>query len=104
MTLLGFALIVFFMKLGLSNYLSNFLGYLITISLSFLLNKFFVFNSKKKALLKYIIAFLFAYSMNIVCLFFGYFLNFNPFFLQLIAVIVYAVIMYMLLRFYIFPE
>jgi len=104
MTLIGTLIIFFFMKNGLSLLASNFLGYLITFIISFLLNKNFVFRSKKNSFVKFSFCFFVAYSLNVLLLYFGNYLALNPFLTQLIAIFSYSISMYFFLRTYVFID
>jgi putative flippase GtrA len=104
MTIVGTLTIFFLMKQGLSLLASNFLGYLITICISFFLNKFFVFRSKINAFGKFIFFFFSAYLINVFFLYLGNYLALNPFITQSIAIFSYAASMYFFLRAYVFID
>ena len=74
-TITGLGAIYLLMYFGLSNYMSNFIGYIIGLLISFFLNKYYVFknysdkNSTYLQFIKFLVIFLIAYIGNLFTLY-----------------------------------
>ena len=108
-TIIGLSIIYILIYFGFNNYISNIFGYLVGLSISFVLNKYYVFNAQKnnqivyKQFGKFILIFMIAYSVNIIVLFIG--LNHMTSYLaQFIAMIAYTVINFILNKYITFKE
>ena len=87
--------------------ISNLLGYLVGIFVSFYLNRNFVFKSKeseiKKQFFKFICACLFSYFINLIFLIvFSYILQLNDDISQILSMVAYSISFYILSNKYIF--
>ena len=87
--------------------MSNLLGYVVGIFISFYLNRNFVFKSKqveiKKQFYKFICACLFSYFINLIFLIlFSYILNLNDYLSQILSMITYSLSFYFFSNKYIF--
>ena len=87
--------------------LSNFLGYLVGIFVSFHLNRNFVFRSKeakiKKQFYKFICACGVSYFINLIFLIlFSYIFQFNDYLSQILSMVTYSLSFYFLSNKYIF--
>lgn len=107
-TVLGFAVIYFFMVLGFSPVYSNAAGYALGFVVSFLLSKKFVFRAAGRwsvdALL-YAFSFVVAFLCNILTL--TVLIDFslvNPYVAQIFAACVFTGIMFLLGRFFVFAR
>lgn len=72
-TIVGFGLIFILMFIGISPELSNFIGYMVGIVVSYTLNKIYTFKSKahpKKEFPRFILSLLAAYCLNFLTLMF----------------------------------
>lgn len=105
-TLSGFAVIFAAMALGVSPLMSNIAGYVTGFVLGFILSKKFVFRSHGhfvKESLRYMLAFILAFLCNIVvlqlCL---YRYPSHAVIGQLGSAVTYTILMYILIRFYVF--
>ena len=86
---------------------SNLLGYIVGIFVSFYLNRNFVFKSKKpeikKQFSKFIFACLFSYFINLICLIiFSYIFKLNDHVSQILSMASYSISFYILSNKYIF--
>ncbi len=94
-TSIGYLIIVISTILGLSPFISNLIGYIFGISISYFLNKNIVFRytikSKYKIKLLYFISFLFSYFINLfslnICI---NYLDLNEILSQLISIALYS--------------
>ncbi len=108
-TIIGLSVIYVLIYFGFNNYISNIFGYLVGLSISFILNKYYVFNTQNnnqivhKQFVKFILIFLIAYSVNITALFItlNYVSNYTA---QFIAMIAYTVINFILNKYITFKE
>ena len=87
--------------------LSNFLGYVVGIFVSFYLNRNFVFKSKKakikKQFYKFICACIVSYFINLIFLIiFSYIFEFNDYISQILSMVTYSLSFYVLSNKYIF--
>ena len=87
--------------------LSNFIGYIVGIFVSFYLNRNFVFKSKqaqiKKQFYKFICACLFSYLINLIFLLvFSYIFQLNDYLSQILSMATYSLTFYVLSNKYIF--
>ena len=87
--------------------ISNLLGYVVGIFVSFYLNRNFVFRSKqvevKKQFTKFICACLFSYFVNLIFLiFFSYIFELNDYISQILSMTSYSLTFYYLSNKYIF--
>ena len=87
--------------------ISNLLGYVVGIFISFYLNRNFVFRSNqveiKKQFYKFICACLLSYFINLIFLIlFSYFLKFNDYISQILSMTSYSLTFYYLSNKYIF--
>lgn len=104
-TIVGFGIIFLLMFFGVNPEISNLIGYAIGIIFSYVMNKFFTFESKnrsKKEFIKFILAMLTAYILNFITLKICLGLSINPYFSQIISGGVYTVSGYLLSRFWVF--
>lgn len=108
-TLVGYAFILFALFAGLGDYLANALGFLVGFPVAYLLHRTFTFRASEPRhgteAMRYTLAFLFAYAVNIAVVAGGRELGFreNPV-VQLLAIAVYATLFYVLNRFFVFRE
>ena len=94
-TSIGYLIIVISTILGFSPFMSNLIGYIFGISISYLLNKNFVFRctikSKYKIKVLYFISFLFSYFINLISLNICIkYLDLNEILSQLISIAMYS--------------
>ncbi len=94
-TSIGYLIIVISTILGLSPFISNLIGYIFGISISYFLNKNIVFRytikSKYKIKLLYFISFLFSYFINLISLNICInYLDLNEILSQLISIALYS--------------
>ena len=87
--------------------ISNLLGYIVGIFVSFYLNRNFVFKSKnpeiKKQFYKFIFACLFSYFINLIFLIiFSYIFKLNDYVSQILSMAIYSISFYLLSNKYIF--
>jgi putative flippase GtrA len=105
-TLLGFAVIFGLMMAGFSPLIANIAGYSVGFVLGFVFSKKITFRSNGGVLaegFRYLLAFIIAFALNIATL--HVILKetlIPPMFAQVIAAIVYTMMMYVLTRFYVF--
>ncbi len=108
-TIIGLSVIYLFIYLGFNNYTSNFFGYMVGLSISFVLNKYYVFNAQYsnqifyKQFTKFILIFIIAYSVNIIVLFvaLNYMISYTA---QFIAMVAYTLINFILNKYITFKE
>jgi putative flippase GtrA len=105
-TLAGFSVIFLLMAIGVAPLLANISGYIFGLILGFFLSKKLVFRSEGHMTsegLRYLAAFLTCFVANLFTLQFALsFLRWNAVPAQLLAAIVYTVIMYLLTRLLVF--
>ena len=107
-TLTTYIISIIFLKIfNLFLVLSNLLGYLVGIFVSFYLNRNFVFKSKqsqiKKQFYKFICACLFSYLINLIFLLvFSYIFQLNDYISQILSMATYSLTFYVLSNKYIF--
>lgn len=104
-TIVGFGIIFGLMFFRVNPEISNLIGYAIGLIFSYVMNKFFTFESKnrsKKEFIKFILAMLAAYILNFITLKICLGLGINPYFSQIISGGVYTVSGYLLSRFWVF--
>ena len=99
--------IIFLKIFNLFLVLSNLLGYIVGIFISFYLNRNFVFKSKKvqikKQFYKFICACLFSYLINLIFLLaFSYIFLLNDYVSQILSMATYSLTFYVLSNKYIF--
>ena len=87
--------------------ISNFIGYVVGIFVSFYLNRNFVFRNKdpkiKKQFYKFIFACLVSYLINLIFLIiFSYIFQFNDYISQILSMAAYSISFYILSNKYIF--
>ncbi len=102
-TCIGFGFILLFIYLKIPPELSNFLGYLIGISCSYLLNHFFNFKTKPKhTFFKFIISMLIAYLINLFVLILLFRIwGLNVYVAQIFAAISYTIAGFLLSKFFV---
>lgn len=108
-TIIGLSVIYLCIYLGFNNYLSNIIGYMVGLSISFVLSKYYVFNTQNnnqifyKQFIKFILIFIIAYSINIIVLFIA--LNYmTSYTAQFIAMVAYTVINFILNKYVTFRD
>ncbi len=105
-TLVGFAVIFMLMWLGISPFIANVAGYAVGFILGFVLSKKFVFRSNGHFVaegVRYLIAFIISFSCNLLALHFALtVLNFHAAIAQIAAAASYTLIMYLLIRIFVF--
>lgn len=94
--------------LNIDPVLANVAGYSVGLTISFLLNRSWTFNAGRtdtSQILKYAIAFLVSFFLNIALLkIFSSNMGFGIYFSQFIAVGTYSISMFLLCRFFVFPN
>lgn len=105
-TITGFGTIFVLMYHGVSPVVSNILGYIVGITLSFFLNSLYTFNSRPNILRqmpKFLLSVFVSYLLNFLCLvFFIYTLKVDKYISQIFAGAVYTVSGYVLMRNFVF--
>jgi putative flippase GtrA len=99
-TLIGLSIIYLLLYININNYISNFTGYMIGLSISYMLHKNFVFSNSsnkinKREIVNYVIIFVVSYSINLAILYIGlnYFINYIA---QFFAICGYTISNYLL--------
>ena len=105
----GYTLIIlFYTLLNLNFYLSNFIGYLFGLMISFILNKKFVFNAQGKILapfIKFIFSFFLSYFLNIFIFYIcSEFINLNYYLALLIASCFYSISFFITCNYFTFKK
>lgn len=105
----GYTLIIlFYTLLNLNFYLSNFIGYLFGLMISFILNKKFVFNAQGKILapfIKFIFSFFLSYFLNIFVFYIcSEFINLNYYLALLIASCFYSISFFITCNYFTFKK
>jgi putative flippase GtrA len=105
-TIVGYGIIFFLMFLGVSPEISNIVGYAVGISVSYVLNKIYTFQSKahpKKEFPKFVLSLLASYTLNfltlVLCI---HILKINPYISQIISGAVYTVSGFVFLKYFAF--
>lgn len=105
-TIIGFGIIFTMMFSGFSPEVSNLVGYVIGIFVSYVLNKYFTFKKKKKnkkEFFKFIFSMLISYSLNLLTLLICYrILNIDKYLSQIISGVIYTLSGFILSKFYAF--
>ena len=101
-TLVGFSLVFFFLFVGMSPMVSNFIGYLLGVILSFFLNKRFTFIKYKIdnfVIIAFFSILFFAYLVNAVIFYVGInSFNLSPYVAQIISGVVYTLLSFTLMK------
>ena len=105
----GYTLIILlYSLLNFNFYLSNFIGYLFGLMISFTLNRNFVFKAQGKIIgqfLKFIFSFLLSYFLNIFVFYISSeFINLNYYFALLIASLFYSISFFISCNFFTFKS
>ncbi|MBF6617694.1 MAG: GtrA family protein [Candidimonas sp.] len=106
-TVSGFSIILVLMWLGYSPYLSNFVGYIGGLCLSFILNKRLVFLSRgewRTEALKFFTSFLIAYSLNFFTLYYLITFGLVPIMAQTVSIVMYFLVMFILTRQWVYKK
>ena len=105
-TIVGYGIIFFLMFLGVSPEISNIVGYAVGISVSYVLNKIYTFQSKahpKKEFPKFVLSLLASYTLNfltlVLCI---HILKINPYISQIISGAVYTLSGFVFLKYFAF--
>lgn len=105
-TVVGFIIIFSAMALGFSPMLSNVAGYAVGFTLGFVLSKKFVFRSNGHFVaesVRYLIAFVISFLFNLLVLRLALiYLNFHAIVAQITAAMSYTLLMYILIRLFVF--
>ena len=105
-TVIGFGIIFIMMFCGFSPEVSNLVGYVVGIFVSYILNKYFTFKQRKKSkkeFFKFTLSMLIAYSLNLLTLLICYrILNIDKYLSQIIAGVIYTLSGFILSKFYVF--
>lgn len=106
-TLLGYSVIFSCSYLlGMSPEFSNAVGYTVGLILSYILNRYYTFNSRQSRrgeIIRFLSIFAFAYAVNfVVLLIMIYKLNMHEIASQIIAGLFYTVMSYLMNKFYVF--
>lgn len=106
-TAIGLSLIYFFRTITGDEVLANISGYSLGVVISYCLNGKFTFSSKIKSLktfLKFLFAFLLAWSINISIVLFFISQKYPPELTHIVGVPAYTIIFYLLSRHYVFTS
>jgi putative flippase GtrA len=105
-TIVGYGIIFFLMFVGVSPEVSNIVGYAVGISVSYVLNKIYTFQSKahpKKEFPKFVLSLLASYTLNfltlVLCI---HILKINPYISQIISGAVYTLSGFVFLKYFAF--
>ena len=105
-TIIGFGIIFTMMFIGFSPEVSNLVGYVIGIFVSYVLNKYFTFKKKKKnkkEFFKFIFSMLISYLLNLLTLLICYrILNIDKYLSQIISGVIYTLSGFIFSKFYAF--
>lgn len=106
-TFVGYVAFILFLNVfELTPEFSNVLSYFIALTIAYLLNKYFVFNqaaANVKTIYKFVISFLFAYSVNLAAFSILYRLyGIAPEVAQIVAMVFYTVVFYVLNKQFVF--
>ena len=107
-TIVGYGIIFFLMFVGVSPEISNIVGYAVGISVSYVLNKIYTFQSKahpKKEFPKFVLSLLASYTLNfltlVLCI---HILKINPYISQIISGAVYTISGFVFLKYFAFKS
>lgn len=106
-TLIGYAFILLGLFAGLGDYVANALGFLMGFPVAYLLHRSFTFRTNepksRSEAVRYALAFFLAYAVNIAVIAAGreFGLRESPL-VQLLAIVAYAALFYVLNRFFVF--
>ena len=107
-TFAGWSIIFLLMGMGISPILANISGYLIGLLIGFLVSKGFVYRSAEPArgeVVRYLVAFVISFLINLSALQFSLeVLYWNQNVAQVVAALMYTVIMYFLTRYFVFKK
>jgi Predicted membrane protein len=105
-TIVGYGIIFFLMFVGVSPEISNIVGYTVGISVSYVLNKIYTFQSKanpKKEFPKFVLSLLASYTLNfltlVLCI---HIFKINPYISQIISGAVYTISGFVFLKYFAF--
>ena len=105
-TIVGYGIIFFLMFASISPEISNIIGYVIVILVSYALNKIYTFQSKahpKKEFPKFVLSLLASYTLNfltlILCI---HIFKINPYISQIISGAVYTISGFVFLKYFAF--
>jgi len=105
-TIVGYGIIFFLMFVGVSPEVSNIVGYAVGISVSYVLNKIYTFQSKahpKKEFPKFVLSLLASYTLNfltlVLCI---HIFKVNPYISQIISGAVYTISGFVFLKYFAF--
>jgi Predicted membrane protein len=105
-TIVGYGIIFFLMFVGVSPEISNIVGYAVGISVSYVLNKIYTFQSKahpKKEFPKFVLSLLASYTLNfltlVLCI---HIFKINPYISQIISGAVYTISGFVFLKYFAF--
>jgi Predicted membrane protein len=105
-TIVGYGIIFFLMFVGVSPEISNIVGYAVGISVSYVLNKIYTFQSKahpKKEFPKFVLSLLASYTLNfltlVLCI---HIFKINPYISQIISGAVYTLSGFVFLKYFAF--
>lgn len=105
-TIIGFGIIFIMMFCGFSPEVSNLVGYIVGIFVSYVLNKYFTFKKNKKSkkeFFKFALSMLIAYLLNFLTLLICYrILNIDKYLSQIIAGVIYTLSGFIFSKFYAF--
>jgi|SaaInl8_200m_RNA_FD_contig_121_75080_length_9522_multi_5_in_0_out_0_9 putative flippase GtrA len=106
-TFIGLSVIFILIYFSMNNYLANLVGYLIGLIFSFLLHKNYTFKNKantiNRQMLFFLLVFLISFSINIFILYISL-EYYTKYISQLLAIIAYTTISYLLNKFITFKE
>lgn len=91
----------------ISDFYANFIGYIVGLICSFILNRKWTFNHTGNiytAILKFVLVFIIAYTANIIFVLGLIKLNFNSYFSHVLGIPVYTIIFYLGSRFVVFKS
>lgn len=108
-TAIGLSTIFLGLYLGFGNLMANIFGYAVGLVSAYLLNKYFVFKTKKNAFKKrelffFIMTFALSYLANIMVLYFLLHFGAHPYLAQTFAMGTYSVINFLLNKFITFND
>ena len=105
-TFSGLFVIFLLLFIGINDYVANISGYLLGATISFFLNKYYVFKSgggSLEELSKFILVFLASYLVNISILYVS--LNYiNSYASQIVSMVGYSIVNFLLNKFFVFRK
>lgn len=105
-TILGYGIIFIFMNIGIIPEISNLIGYLVAVFISYILNKKYNFknkNSHQKDFPKFLLSMAIAYFSNLLTLIVSYrFLKIDEYLSQILSGVIYVVVGYILSKYFVF--